>query len=94
MIWSKWTAFDNTWVATGEVNDYRRRSRTLADVAAWGDGQVNITGGGEPERVASAAVTDLRREFASRLLESLNVNLAHTCAIGSGTRTSPRPAVT
>ena len=25
MIWSKWTAFDKTWVATGEVVDYRRR---------------------------------------------------------------------
>ena len=24
MIWSKWTAFDKTWVATGEVVDYRR----------------------------------------------------------------------
>src|SRR5262245_14788885 len=41
MIWSKWTAFDKTWVSTGEVVDYRRRSRTLSEVAAWGDGQVN-----------------------------------------------------
>ena len=29
MIWSKWTAFDKTWVATGEVVDYRRRAQTL-----------------------------------------------------------------
>jgi hypothetical protein len=29
MIWSRWTAFDKTWVAEGEVIDYRKRSRTL-----------------------------------------------------------------
>jgi putative ABC transport system permease protein len=57
MIWSKWTAFDKTWVATGEVVDYRKRSQTLQEVAAWGEGQVNLTGDGEPERVSSAAVS-------------------------------------
>jgi putative ABC transport system permease protein len=57
MIWSKWTAFDKTWVATGEVVDYRRRARTLQEVAAWGEGQVNLTGNGEPERVAAASVS-------------------------------------
>jgi predicted permease len=57
MIWSKWTAFDKTWVATGEVVDYRRRSQTLAEVAAWGHGQVNLTGDGEPERLPAGNVT-------------------------------------
>jgi putative ABC transport system permease protein len=57
MIWSKWTAFDKTWVATGEVVDYRRRAKTLNEVAAWGEGQVNLTGDGDPERVSSASVT-------------------------------------
>ena len=57
MIWSRWTAFDKTWVAEGEVVDYRRRSRTLESVAAWSEGQVNLTGDGDPERVAAAAVT-------------------------------------
>src|SRR5688572_13194344 len=57
MIWSRWTAFDKTWVASGEVVDYRKRSRTLTEVAAWGDGQVNLTGDGEPERVASGSVS-------------------------------------
>jgi putative ABC transport system permease protein len=57
MIWSKWTAFDKTWVATGEVVDYRRRSRTLQEVATWGDGQVNLTGDGDPERVSAANVS-------------------------------------
>jgi len=57
MIWSKWTAFDKTWVATGEVVDYRRRAQTLSEVAAWGETQVNLTGDGDPERVAAANVT-------------------------------------
>jgi len=57
MIWSRWTSFDKTWVADGEVLDYRRRSRTLQEIAAWSDGQVNLTGDGEPERVAAALVT-------------------------------------
>ena len=57
MIWSRWTAFDKTWVSDGEVNGYRKETRTLAEVGAWGEGQVNLTGDGEPERVAYAAVT-------------------------------------
>jgi putative ABC transport system permease protein len=57
MIWSRWTAFDKTWVADGEVVDYRKRSRTMQDVAAWSDGQVNLSGGAEPERVAAGQVT-------------------------------------
>ena len=57
MIWSRWTAFDKTWVSTGEVVDYRRRSKTLSTIAAWSDGQVNLTGDGDPERVAAATVT-------------------------------------
>jgi putative ABC transport system permease protein len=57
MIWSRWTAFDKTWVATGEVVDYRKRSRTLQEVATWSDGQVNLTGEAEPERVSAANVS-------------------------------------
>jgi putative ABC transport system permease protein len=67
MIWSKWVAFDKTWVATGEVVDYRKRSQTLEQVAAWGDGQVNLTGDGEPERVSAGYVT-------SNLFATLGVN--------------------
>src|SRR5262245_42015141 len=57
MIWSKWVSFDKTWVATGEIVDYRKRSRTLQEIGAWSEGQVNLTGDGEPERVPSASVT-------------------------------------
>src|SRR5687768_13220969 len=44
MIWSKWISFDKTWLADGEVLDYRTRSRTLHTIAAWSDGQINVTG--------------------------------------------------
>jgi predicted permease len=57
MIWSRWTAFDKTWVSDGEVNDYRRRASTLSGIAAWTDGQVNLTGDGEPERLGAGYVT-------------------------------------
>ena len=58
MIWSRWRAFDKTWVADGEVLDYRRRMKTVRSVAAWSDGQINVTGGeAEPERVGYAQVT-------------------------------------
>jgi putative ABC transport system permease protein len=57
MIWSRWTAFEKTWVSEGEVNDYRKESRTLGDIGAWDDGQVNLTGDGEPERVSAGTVT-------------------------------------
>jgi putative ABC transport system permease protein len=57
MIWSKWVSFDKTWVATGEIVDYRRRSRTLQEIGAWSDGQVNLTGDGDPERVSAANVS-------------------------------------
>ncbi len=57
MIWSRWTAFEKTWVSDGEVNGYRKESHTLAGVAAWDDGQVNLTGDGEPERVSAGSVT-------------------------------------
>ena len=57
MIWSRWTAFDKTWVSDGEVNDYRTRARTVTEIAAWSDNPVNLTGDGEPERVSASAVT-------------------------------------
>jgi putative ABC transport system permease protein len=57
MIWSKWVSFDKTWVAAGEVVDYRRRSRTLQEIAAWSELPVILTGDGDPERVPAANVS-------------------------------------
>jgi predicted permease len=57
MVWSRWTGWDKTWVSAAEVQDYRRRARQLSAVAAWGTGQVNLTGNGDPERVGAGQVT-------------------------------------
>ena len=58
MIWSRWEDFDKTWVADGELMDYRRLVPSLESVAAWDSGEANLTGGeGEAARVGMAAVT-------------------------------------
>ena len=58
MIWSRWKDFDKTWVADGEVVDYRRLVPSLESVAAWATSQANLTGGGaEPIRVGTAEIT-------------------------------------
>jgi putative ABC transport system permease protein len=57
MIWSRWRDFDKTWVALAEVEDYRTRTTTLAEVATWFSTQVNIAGDNEPVRIGAAQVT-------------------------------------
>src|SRR3954451_18344625 len=57
MIWSRWKDFDKTWLADGEVMDYRRECPSLESVAAWGSDAANLTGGGEPIRIGIASVT-------------------------------------
>ena len=41
----------------GEVLDYRKESQTLGEIGSWADGQINITGDGEPERVPYGQIT-------------------------------------
>ncbi len=57
MVWSRWKDFPKTWVATGEVADYRRAIPSFASVAAWEIDQANLTGGAEPVRVGVAGIT-------------------------------------
>ena len=57
MIWSQWRGWDKTWVSEAELLDYRTRCSTLARVAAWGTGQVNLTGGGDPLRIGVGRIT-------------------------------------
>jgi putative ABC transport system permease protein len=57
MIWSRWKDFDKTWLADGEVMDYRRECPSLESVAAWESDASNLTGGGEPVRIGIARVT-------------------------------------
>ena len=57
VIWSRWRNFDKTWVSDAEVFDYRTRMQAFEDVGAWGVGQVNITGDGDPMRVGAGFIT-------------------------------------
>jgi putative ABC transport system permease protein len=57
MVWSRWKDFDKTWVADGELFDYRRLCPSLESVAAWAPDEANLTGGGEPVRVGIAEIT-------------------------------------
>ncbi|MEP6767283.1 MAG: ABC transporter permease [Acidobacteriota bacterium] len=57
MIWSRWSAFEKTWVADAEVDDYRRLCPSLESVAAWGSGKANVTDEGDPIRVGLGTVT-------------------------------------
>ena len=57
MIWSRWKDFDKTWLATGEIVDYRRLCPSLESVAAWEIDQANLTGGGDPIRIGVAGIT-------------------------------------
>ena len=57
MIWSRWKDFEKTWVADGEVADYRRLVPSLESVAAWSADEANLTGGGEPVRVGVGSIT-------------------------------------
>ena len=58
MVWSRWKDFRKTWVADGEVMDYRRLIPSFEAVAAWGTEEANVTGGGgEPVRVGIAQIT-------------------------------------
>ena len=43
--------------SAGEFVDYRSRTRTLEEVAAYESDGFNLTGGGDPERVEGASVT-------------------------------------
>ena len=68
MIWSKWVSFDKTWVSEGELLEYRKRSTTMRDIAAWSSGR-NLTGDGESIRVGAAFVT--ANTFAALSVEPL-----------------------
>jgi putative ABC transport system permease protein len=58
MVWSRWQGWDKTWISTAELLDYEERATTLERIGAWSTGSVNLTGEGEPERVATARATE------------------------------------
>jgi predicted permease len=56
-IFTRWTAFDKTWVADQEIVDMRAQSKTLTPIGVWTRGQQNLTGDGEPLRISSGFVS-------------------------------------
>ncbi len=58
MVWSRWEAFDKTWVSVAEYLDYRDRLESLDDAAAFYSGlRRSLTGDFEPQSFAAAGVT-------------------------------------
>jgi putative ABC transport system permease protein len=57
MLWNLNTPFDSTWLSAPEVVNYKAESQTLAQVGAYMEADVNLTGADDPERVRSAVVT-------------------------------------
>lgn len=56
-IFTRWTAFEKTWIADQEVIDFRNMSKTMTAIAAWSTGQQNLTGDGDPIRIGVGFVT-------------------------------------
>ncbi len=56
-IFTRWTAFEKTWIADQEVIDFRNMSKTMTSIAAFNSGQQNLTGDGEPVRIGVGFVT-------------------------------------
>jgi predicted permease len=59
MVWDDMSKIDlaHIPVSVPEFVDYRERSRSFSDLAAFTVGNVNVTGDGEPERVQTTAAT-------------------------------------
>ena len=57
LLWNAREPGDTTWLSAQEVVSYGRDARALQQVAVYTTTTSSLTGGGEPERVVSAAVT-------------------------------------
>ena len=58
VIWSAWRGFDQTWLSYDEFEAYDAEIPAFANVGLFTDGAVNLTDGGEPERIRAGFVTD------------------------------------
>jgi putative ABC transport system permease protein len=56
-IFTRWTAFEKTWIANQEVVDFQNMSKTMTAIGSWNSGQQNLTGDGEPIRIGVGFVT-------------------------------------
>jgi predicted permease len=58
VIWSAWKGFDQTWLSYDEYEAYDSEIPAFANVGLFTDGAVNLTEGGEPERIRAGYVTE------------------------------------
>src|SRR5688572_27386352 len=73
-IFTRWTAFEKTWIADQEVIDFRNMSKTMTAIGSWGTAQQNLTGDGEPIRIGVGFVTaNLFDVLGSRPLLGRNI---------------------
>jgi predicted permease len=56
-LFTRWTAFEKTWLADQEVIEFRQMSKTMTAIGAWTAAQQNLTGDGDPLRVGVGFVT-------------------------------------
>jgi predicted permease len=57
MIWNTTTPDDSTWISAPEVVNYRASAESLMQLGAYIQGDVNLTGSDNPERVPAGTVT-------------------------------------
>jgi putative ABC transport system permease protein len=57
MVWGASDKGGTTWLSASEVKGYAEGSKAFDEVAGYTGGAANLTGGQEPERVVTAAVT-------------------------------------
>ncbi len=58
VLWSAWKGFDQTWLSYDEFEAYDSEIRAFENVGLFDDGAVNLTEGGEPERIRAGFVTE------------------------------------
>lgn len=56
-LFTRWTAFEKTWLADQEVIEFRQMAKTMTAIGAWTAAQQNLTGDGDPLRVGVGLVT-------------------------------------
>ena len=56
-LFTRWTAFEKTWLADQEVVEFRQMAKTMTAIGAWTAAQQNLTGDGDPLRVGVGFVT-------------------------------------
>jgi MacB-like periplasmic core domain len=56
-LFTRWTAFEKTWLADQEVIEFRQMSKTMTAIGAWTAAQQNLTGDGDALRVGVGFVT-------------------------------------